>query len=257
MSMFYRRRSAGDNEFYCAECGERRFLKHVPSSRFCRKCAPKHRIRFTNRMVNISDELVVTENVKNRMVRQATRAVPKEEKIVIGERLQRYISLCLFMLSAIAGLFVGIDSTWLGWTVFAVGGLLGPFMTWISIELWLAKPRASRTARIHQITVALAQDRADRMRDRELFYSSPEWRTLRQQVIEEDGTTCAECGVRINSSKDLTVDHIVPRSLYPELALKRDNLQVLCRSCNSSKGDRDAPLPRSLTGKNRRLYNRY
>ncbi len=236
--MFYRRRSAGDNEFYCAECGERRFLKHVPSSRFCRKCVPKHRIRFTNRMVNISDELVVTENVKNRIVRQATTALPKEEKIVIGERLQSYLPLTLIILSALTGLIFGPDLTWLGWTVLAVVGILVPFGIWTGIALWLEAPLSSRTTRIHQITVALTQERADRMRDREFFYSTPEWRALRQQVIKEDGKTCAECRVRINGSKDLTVDHIVPRSLYPELALKRDNLQVLCRSCNSSKGDR-------------------
>ena len=35
---------------------------------------------------------------------------------------------------------------------------------------------------------------------------------------------------------DVTVDHKKPRSKYPSLALKRDNLRVLCRVCNSRKG---------------------
>ena len=253
--MFNRRRLAGTKEYYCAECGERRFVKYVPSSRFCRKCAPKRRVRPTNRMVNISDGLVVTENVKNLITRQATAAVPKEDKIVIGERLQSYLPLTLVILSALTALIFGPDLNWLSWTVLSVVGILVPFVIWIAVELWLEKPRSHRTSRIHQLTIALAQDRADRMSDRELFYSSPEWRALRQQVIKEDGTTCAECGVRINSSKDITVDHIVPRSLYPELALKRDNLQVLCRSCNSSKGDRNTVSPLSLTVKSRRRYN--
>jgi 5-methylcytosine-specific restriction endonuclease McrA len=34
----------------------------------------------------------------------------------------------------------------------------------------------------------------------------------------------------------LEVDHVKPRSKYPELALDLDNTQILCRACNSKKG---------------------
>jgi hypothetical protein len=37
----------------------------------------------------------------------------------------------------------------------------------------------------------------------------------------------------------LHVDHVKPRSKYPELALDLDNLQILCAACNTRKGDRD------------------
>ena len=53
---------------------------------------------------------------------------------------------------------------------------------------------------------------------------------------------CSECGLHIKNFLDVTVDHIQPRSKYPELALDIENLCVLCRRCNSQKGDRDSEI---------------
>lgn len=55
---------------------------------------------------------------------------------------------------------------------------------------------------------------------------------LRWAVWERDNFTCRHCGAR----RDLSVDHIVPESRGGAMAL--DNLQTLCRSCNSRKGAR-------------------
>lgn len=49
-------------------------------------------------------------------------------------------------------------------------------------------------------------------------------------VYRRDGFKCKSCGC----SDDLTVDHVHPESLGGSSGL--DNLQTLCRSCNSSKG---------------------
>lgn len=49
-------------------------------------------------------------------------------------------------------------------------------------------------------------------------------------VYRRDGFKCKNCG----SSDDLTVDHIQPESLGGSGCT--DNLQTLCRRCNSSKG---------------------
>lgn len=55
---------------------------------------------------------------------------------------------------------------------------------------------------------------------------------LRAAVFERDGYSCVRCG----ATNDLTLDHIYPWSLGgPDT---EDNLRVLCRPCNSSKGDR-------------------
>ena len=57
------------------------------------------------------------------------------------------------------------------------------------------------------------------------------WRQIRQVVINRD-QCCQRCGTEDN----LTVDHIVPRVLGGDD--NPSNLQVLCGSCNSSKGGR-------------------
>ena len=70
------------------------------------------------------------------------------------------------------------------------------------------------------------------------FYDSVEWKALRRQVRARDGGVCVLCG----STEHPQVDHIKPRHRYPHLALDPDNCQVLCRSCNSSKGARNTPI---------------
>jgi len=51
-------------------------------------------------------------------------------------------------------------------------------------------------------------------------------------LIERDGYQCKNC----DSQDDLSIDHIIPLSKGGRDEL--DNLQILCQSCNSSKGDR-------------------
>ena len=63
---------------------------------------------------------------------------------------------------------------------------------------------------------------------------TPEWRHLRRKVIGDQSIRCSMCGAA--EWNDVTVDHILPVSKYPELALTLNNLRVLCRSCNSRKG---------------------
>lgn len=55
---------------------------------------------------------------------------------------------------------------------------------------------------------------------------------IRRAVFARDGHVCVECG----ATDDLTLDHIWPQALGGEHTV--ENLRVLCRSCNSSKGAR-------------------
>ena len=69
------------------------------------------------------------------------------------------------------------------------------------------------------------------------FYDSPEWQRLRYQALELYGARCMACGRTAKNGVFLHVDHIKPRSRYPELALDINNLQVLCHECNLGKSN--------------------
>ena len=55
---------------------------------------------------------------------------------------------------------------------------------------------------------------------------------LRNQVWERDGNKCVICG----ATEKLSIDHIHPWSKGGKTEF--DNLQTLCKSCNSKKGNR-------------------
>ena len=68
------------------------------------------------------------------------------------------------------------------------------------------------------------------------FYNSKAWLKMRVRVISAYGRKCMKCGC---TNKMIQVDHIKPRSLFPKLELKFDNLQVLCIDCNVEKSNVD------------------
>lgn len=84
-----------------------------------------------------------------------------------------------------------------------------------------------------------AQAIIDEIRDRQTstarergYRKTPIPAGLRWEVWQRDDFTCRQCGSRA----DLAVDHIIPESKGGPLEL--ENLQTLCRSCNSRKGAR-------------------
>lgn len=64
------------------------------------------------------------------------------------------------------------------------------------------------------------------------------WQRIRAQVLGAS-TICHLCG---RDGAD-TVDHVIPRSLRPDLAHDLANLRPAHRSCNSSKGARLGTAP--------------
>lgn len=71
------------------------------------------------------------------------------------------------------------------------------------------------------------------------FYQSSEWRDIRYKALVQHGNRCCCCGASPRTGAVIHVDHIKPRSIYPEYALTLDNLQVLCEQCNVSKSNTD------------------
>ena len=80
------------------------------------------------------------------------------------------------------------------------------------------------------------------------FHTSEEWRRLRYKVLKKFNGCCCLCG-RSHQKHGVVihVDHIKPRSKYPELKLDENNLQLLCEDCNLGKSNRDSidwrPIP--------------
>lgn len=70
------------------------------------------------------------------------------------------------------------------------------------------------------------------------FYDTEEWQRVRYEVLRRSEGCCMLCKRQAYKSNPLHVDHIKPRSKYPELALTISNLQVLCRQCNLGKSNR-------------------
>jgi 5-methylcytosine-specific restriction endonuclease McrA len=59
------------------------------------------------------------------------------------------------------------------------------------------------------------------------------YKKQRLVVLARDGYTCAYCGQDADQ-----VDHVVPISKDPNLAIDPSNLVACCRRCNVSKGSR-------------------
>jgi len=80
------------------------------------------------------------------------------------------------------------------------------------------------------------------------------WKKVREQAIQRAqrlGTThCRHCKALLNYSQSrlptsAEVDHLVPYSAGGRDHI--ENVEVICRACNGSKGNRSAPKARATT----------
>ena len=71
------------------------------------------------------------------------------------------------------------------------------------------------------------------------FYKTRSWLRMRYRALKKHGGRCQCCGRSAKDGVILQVDHIKPRSKYPELELRLSNLQVLCGDCNQGKSNKD------------------
>ncbi|MFH0941894.1 MAG: HNH endonuclease signature motif containing protein [Chloroflexota bacterium] len=172
--------------------------------------------------VELTNGILITKEIEKRLTTKAEGEIPDR---IFGTRF------VVALLISIFGIILTIVTRY---GLF----LLIPIVAYIVFIYGLVKRRGIEVrTRIDQ----LAGERKRRLDETEQFYASPEWQLLRKQVIKEKGRICFNCGTYIKKNVDVTVDHILPRSKYPTLAFDKENLQVLCRECNSRKGAKISP----------------
>lgn len=71
------------------------------------------------------------------------------------------------------------------------------------------------------------------------LHGDDKWKAVRYQALKAGGGKCCLCGRNAHDGIKLHVDHIKPKSIYPELMYDLDNLQVLCEDCNMGKCNYD------------------
>ncbi len=209
---------------------------------YCKKChtqwkkekAEEHRrLKPPNENMELSDGVVVTRNVRERLRKKAISDVPQTRRshsAGMWGGISLFISV-MAMFALLLTLCLQLGYARYLW-VFMMLGLV-VYRVCKRIE---TNERQKQMPKVNARLEELARDRQRRIDETNAFYASSEWRLVREQVIDEQGRVCQECRSRITTDYDLTVDHIKPRSKFPELALEKANLQVLCRKCNSAKG---------------------
>ena len=237
------------NERYlCRECGKSAYGNYFVSTSLCKQCAAKRRKRAPTRNVTLGENLVVTNYVETRLKKTDSMEIasnlPSKPQGYYNDRIALWATLAVCWGT---GILYGLSDlakpnpSGLKWII----GLAWFFIPILVASMFADKfsgPRTQYERRVeglvHNRTLRLAHERARTIQEREVFYSSPEWKLLRDTVISEEGRRCGDCGIFINNAEDITVDHILPRSKFHALALDRKNLRVLCRRCNSAKGNR-------------------
>lgn len=74
-------------------------------------------------------------------------------------------------------------------------------------------------------------------RERNGNWSGGSKRTMANYVLTRDDYVCQVCGHR--EPEIMEVDHIKPKSVYPEFALDMNNLVTLCPNCHRRKTNRE------------------
>lgn len=101
---------------------------------------------------------------------------------------------------------------------------------------WIRSKKLKNKSKVKKKKKKLTKSQRKLIRaESEAFYYSREWLRLRYKVIQFYGGKCMAC----RSTGRIHVDHIKPKSKYPELALNFLNLQVLCQDCNMGKSNLD------------------
>jgi 5-methylcytosine-specific restriction endonuclease McrA len=98
----------------------------------------------------------------------------------------------------------------------------------------ILQKKAETKKSVCEIVDELIEKYLDQIEPRKNQYVGKGWP---KEVIDKLEHKCQKCGATAKEAQ-LHIDHIAPASLFPELCKSPDNIQILCQTCNSSKGNR-------------------
>lgn len=58
--------------------------------------------------------------------------------------------------------------------------------------------------------------------------------TMRKKLFDEQNGQCAYCDIQLENSDEGTIDHVLPKSVFPNVKL---NKVFACKPCNNKKGN--------------------
>lgn len=80
-------------------------------------------------------------------------------------------------------------------------------------------------------------------RDRDVWNSSKIKKSLKEALLEMSHDKCSYCECKLNmESKDVTIDHFLPKSTNPDKVVDWENLFPACLRCNREKGDYEGKI---------------
>lgn len=241
----------------CLQCGEEkrdgqfRYIKYFDARRsICTRCEARERQQKRRLVAQHVKETGFTSGILGRLETQARRRAARqaedeilsalsEGQVKVFRGAQRTERICsiVFILSLVGAVIL------IGKSLVALPILIGlaSMVTRQYIRRVHTLPKYDEIRR-HSTTlypVILQEEKRQRV-ESEQFYTSSDWRILRQNFLHTQRKTnghyiCHYCNSLIVHD-ELTVDHFKPRSKFPDLALTMSNLRIACRQCNSSKG---------------------
>ena len=81
----------------------------------------------------------------------------------------------------------------------------------------------------------VTRNRSSSKREQYKFYKTPQWKHLRQLVLDRDYGLCQYCKANGKITLANTVDHVVPIEIDQGLATIAGNLATICRDCHRRK----------------------
>lgn len=249
------------NRKTCSECYKSkpltsfRFIRKFGAYRkVCKKCEVKLKNKVKRENIAHVKKHGVTKSALKKIDSDANwDALSEARKFIFStlttEERESYDNT--YSLESNASLIIGLSipaNFLLFLNGFFYGALL--WLVWPLVSKFISKEKEKHVCHIdssiNTLKTKLKPKHISRLKEdwleRKKFHSSSEWVALREDFkrkkLKKDGFySCFYCKKTLR--EDVTVDHIKPRSKYPELQFEVDNLVISCRSCNSSKGTKE------------------